>query len=161
MGDFRGDADLASIVAASGLDVFAHNIEVVRRLSPTIRDRRASYAQSLKILAEIKQRFPTLKTKSSLMVGFGETEPEVYATLDDLRAVGVDFVSIGQYVRPTKGHAPVAEYVSPASFESFRRYALTVGFSGAASGPLVRSSYRAGELFISAQGSVPPATNSS
>lgn len=147
-GDFKGSFVDASTVAASGLDVFAHNIETTQRLTPLIRDRRATYTQSLSILEHIKKSFPQIITKSSIMLGFGETDDEVRATLDDLRKVGVDCVTIGQFIRPTKRHIKVEEYIHPDKFKHWERVGQDMGFLYVASGPLVRSSYRAGELFI-------------
>ncbi|MHB8632666.1 MAG: lipoyl synthase [Thermoplasmatota archaeon] len=147
--DFVGrKASLERIVQARP-DVCAHNLETVRRLSPTVRDRRAGYDQSLAVLREYKAlgaRF----TKTSLMLGLGEREGEVRESLEDLRAAGVDIVTFGQYLRPTREprHLAVEEFVPPERFQAFQRMAEGMGFRYVASGPLVRSSYRAGELFL-------------
>lgn len=147
-GDFRGDLKSCEILATSGLDVYAHNLETVEALTPHVRDRRATYRQSLSILEKAKQSKPSLVTKTSLMLGFGETDEQVLLTLTDLRAIGCDVVTFGQYMRPTKRHMKVVEYVSPSKFEHWKNVALDMGFLYVASGPLVRSSYKAGEAFI-------------
>lgn len=147
-GDFRGDLDMVSVVARSGLDVYAHNVETVEALTPHIRDRRATFQQSLRVLEAAKQAQPSLITKTSMMLGFGETEEQIWDALRQLRASGVDVVTFGQYMRPTKRHMAVHEYVTPDKFESWRQRALDMGFLYCASGPLVRSSYKAGEAFI-------------
>jgi lipoyl synthase len=147
--DFQGDeAALAAILAAAP-DVVAHNVETVRRLSPLVRDRRASYDQSLAVLRAYK-RLGAKYTKTSIMVGLGETEAEVEECLRDLRAAGVDIVTFGQYLRPTQEprHLPVVEFVHPDQFAKYQRMAEAMGFLYVASGPLVRSSYKAGELFL-------------
>ena len=146
--DFRGDLDALKKVVEAKPDVIGHNVETVERLTPQVRDRRASYRQSLSVLADVKRMDPACYTKSSLMVGLGETEEEVVQTMRDLRAVGVDFLTIGQYLRPTKKHLPVREYVTPEQFERYKRIGEELGFLYVAAGPLVRSSYRAGEFFI-------------
>jgi len=146
--DFAGDLDSLRLVVESCPDVIAHNVETVRRLTPLIRDRRASYDQSLKVLKAVKQFNRKIFTKSSIMVGLGETTEEVVETLSDLRKCDVDFVTVGQYLRPTMNHHPVVEYVHPSVFIYYREEALKLGFKYAACGPLVRSSYRAGEFFI-------------
>ncbi|KAJ8601997.1 hypothetical protein CTAYLR_002746 [Chrysophaeum taylorii] len=145
--DFRGEPDLVSTVASSGLDVFAHNLETVERLTPRVRDRRAAYSQSLRVLETAKSLAKL--TKTSLMLGLGEADHEVRAALHDCRAAGVDVVTFGQYLRPTKRHLAVADFVTPAKFEAWQHEAEAMGFAYVASGPLVRSSYKAGELFVS------------
>jgi lipoic acid synthetase len=147
-GDFAGDLEMVSMVANSGLDVYAHNMETVEDLSPFIRDRRAKYRTSLAVLDAAKKAKPDLITKTSIMLGFGETEEQLWATLKELREVNVDVVTFGQYMRPTKRHMKVEEYVHPDTFELWRQRALDLGFLYCASGPLVRSSYKAGEAFI-------------
>jgi len=147
--DFQGDEGALRRVLEARPDVVAHNIETVRRLTPTVRDRRAGYDQSLRVLRAYKDlgaRF----TKTSIMVGLGEGRDEVVATLRDLRAVGVDIVTFGQYLRPTAQprHLPVVEYIHPDAFAEYQRIAEGMGFLYVASGPLVRSSYKAGELFL-------------
>ncbi|CAK7269456.1 hypothetical protein SEPCBS119000_003577 [Sporothrix epigloea] len=154
-GDFRGDLDMVQIVAESGLDVYAHNVETVEGLTPYVRDRRATFRQSLKVLAHAKQvrgggvDTPNgLITKTSIMMGLGEQEDEVWDALRELRKADVDVVTFGQYMRPTKRHLKVERYVTPDEFEKWRLRALDMGFLYSASGPLVRSSYKAGEAFI-------------
>jgi lipoyl synthase len=141
--DFQGVlADIETVVD-SGLDVFAQNIETVRRLTHPVRDPRAGYEQTLRVLAHAKRHRAAVLTKSSLMLGLGESEPEIEQTLNDLRAAGVDIVTLGQYLRPTANHLPVQRYVTPAEFDRYRASALSLGFLECVSGPLVRSSYRA------------------
>ncbi len=150
VGDFQGNRESIEKVVYSPLDVFAHNVETVRRLTPKVRDRRASYDQSLFVLEYAKSLRRDIYTKSSIMVGLGETEDEVIQTLRDLREVEVDIVTIGQYLRPTPKHLPVHEYVSPQKFNYYRERALEMGFKEVFAGPLVRSSYRADKVFFSA-----------
>ncbi len=147
-GDFRGDRDLIRQLADAKPDVYAHNIETVERLTPKVRDRRAGYRQTLKVLELVKEHDPYRYTKSSLMLGLGETEEEVYQTLQDLRSVGCDVVTFGQYLQPTKRHLKVEEYITPEKFKDWQKIAEGMGFLYVASGPLVRSSYRAGEFFM-------------
>lgn len=128
-------------------DVLAHNVEVVDRLQRKIRDPRCSFDRSLETLREAKAIDPGVFTKSSLMVGLGETDDEVHDALERLRDAGVEFLTIGQYLRPSPQHAPVAEYVTPERFDAFERRGRELGFLYVASGPLVRSSYKAGEFF--------------
>lgn len=146
--DFRGDAGLLQVIVDARPDVLSHNVETVERLTPKVRDPRAGYAQSLELLARVKRQDPERLTKSSLMVGVGETEDEVLTAMGDLRAVGVDFLTIGQYLRPSDKHLAVETYVPPETFDRYRDLGLGLGFKFVASGPLVRSSYRAGEFFI-------------
>ena len=146
--DFRGDHALIDVVAAARPDVIAHNVETVERLTPRVRDPRATYRQSLDVLARLKAAAPELATKTSLMLGLGETPGEVEQALLDLRAVGCDIVTFGQYLQPTAKHLKVEEYVTPEAFATYERMGKMLGFRYVASGPLVRSSYRAGELFI-------------
>jgi len=141
--DFQGVLADVDTVVDSGLDVFAQNIETVRRLTHPVRDPRAGYEQTLRVLARAKQHKPAVLTKSSLMLGLGETDAEIEQTLTDLRAAGVDIVTLGQYLRPTPNHLPVQRYVTPAEFDRYRASALSRGFLECVSGPLVRSSYRA------------------
>jgi lipoic acid synthetase len=129
-------------------DVWAHNIEVVERLQRTIRDVRCSYERSLGVLEYVKDRDASRVTKSSIMVGIGERDDEVLVTLADLRKAGVDLVTIGQYLRPTPKHAAVDRYVTPETFEMYAVEARKMGFQYVASGPLVRSSYKAAEVFV-------------
>ncbi len=148
--DFRGDRDLVKIVATSGADVLGHNVETVRRLSAKVRDPRCSYEQSLNVLRWAKHLSPDRLTKSSIMVGHGESEAEVIECMRELRDAGVDLLTVGQYLRPSAKHMPIEEYVPPAQFERYERLGRELGFLYVASGPLVRSSYRAGEFYISA-----------
>ena len=156
--DFRGDLDAVKLLAGSGLDVFAHNVETVERLQKRVRDPRAGYAQSLEVLAAAKHSVSSLSsetgrmfTKSSIMLGLGETDAEIEDAMCDLRDAGVDILTFGQYLQPTPLHLPVVEYVTPEKFKHWKRYGEeVVGFKYVASGPLVRSSYRAGEFFIEA-----------
>jgi lipoyl synthase len=147
-GDFQGDLEQVALVARSGLDVYAHNVETVEELTPYVRDRRATFQQSLHVLAAAKAAKPGLITKTSIMLGLGETEAQVWDALRQLRGVDVDVVTFGQYMRPTKRHMKVEEYISPTAFDMWRVRALELGFLYVASGPLVRSSYKAGEAFI-------------
>lgn len=146
--DFNAEPDALKKVVEARPDVVAHNIETVRRLTPLVRDPRASYEKSLRVLQLVKQMSPTTYTKSSIMVGLGESFEEVVEALRDLRSVDVDFVTIGQYLRPTLNHLPVKEYVHPDVFKMYERECLAMGFKYAACGPLVRSSYRAGEFYL-------------
>jgi len=147
MGDLGGDPEALATVAGSGAVVLAHNVETVRRLTPRVRDRRCDYDLSLTVLRRWRELAPEgVPTKSSLMVGLGETAGEVLACLDDLRDAGVELLTIGQYLQPTPRHLPVAEYVAPEVFSRYREEALRRGLSAVASGPLVRSSYRAADL---------------
>ncbi|KAJ2483224.1 hypothetical protein IWW56_000572 [Coemansia sp. RSA 2131] len=147
--DFLGRPDLIEPVAQSGLDVYAHNIETVEGLQRSVRDHRANYKQSMFVLEHVKRTKPTLLTKSSIMLGVGETDAEVMQTMRDLRTAGVDIVTLGQYMRPTKRHMKVHEYVTPEKFAHWEKVGNELGFIYTASGPLVRSSYKAGEFFIS------------
>lgn len=147
-GDFGGDMEMAALVAKSGLDVYAHNVETVEALSPNVRDRRASFQRSISLLDAAKRAKPDVITKTSLMLGLGETESQLQDALRSLRAVNVDVVTFGQYMRPTKRHMAVHEYVKPDMFDMWKERALEMGFLYCASGPLVRSSYKAGEAFI-------------
>ncbi|KAK3940559.1 hypothetical protein QBC46DRAFT_384854 [Diplogelasinospora grovesii] len=149
-GDFAGDLDMVRIVAESGLDVYAHNVETVENLTPYVRDRKATFRQSLAVLEHVKKvrGQEGIITKTSIMLGLGETEDEIWEALRELRKVDVDVVTFGQYMRPTKRHLKVEKYVTPDEFELWRQRALDLGFLYCASGPLVRSSYKAGEAFI-------------
>lgn len=146
--DFSGHLDMLRKVVVARPDVLAHNVECVERLTPTVRDPRAGYRQSLDVLAAIKRMAPTLHTKSSLMVGIGETEAEMLQAMRDLRDVGCDFLTVGQYLQPTTKHLKVDAFVEPEQFSRYERLGLELGFTYVASGPLVRSSYKAGEFFI-------------
>ena len=157
VGDFAGRQRDIDTVLASRPDVFAHNVEVPRRLTPKIRDQRCSYELSLGVLRHAKENAPSGLTKSSIMVGVGETDDEVVETMADLRAAGVDVVTIGQYLRPTEKHAAVERYVTPAQFQTYEAQGRALGFAYVASGPLVRSSYHAAEAFALA--ALRPETN--
>lgn len=146
--DFKGDRECVNTIVDAKPDVFAHNVETVERLTPSVRDPRATYRQSLRVLEMVKEQDPTRYTKSSLMLGLGETDEELMQALRDLRAVGCDVVTFGQYLQPTKRHLKVVEYVTPEKFEFWQKTAEEMGFLYVASGPLVRSSYRAGEFFM-------------
>jgi lipoic acid synthetase len=146
--DFRGDPGAVRVVGRASPDVFANNVETVRRLTPVVRDAKAGYDQTLAVLAQMKREFPLVVTKSSIMVGLGESEAEVEETMRDLRGAGVEILTLGQYLRPSSWHLPVVEWVTPERFEGYREMGLRHGFRYVASGPLVRSSYRAGELFL-------------
>ncbi|UQA60060.1 lipoyl synthase [Polyangium aurulentum] len=153
VGDFTGHLDAVDTVVDAGPDVFAHNIETVRRLTRTVRDVRSSYDQSIKVLRRAKERAQARGisgqlTKSSIMVGVGETDDEVIEAMRDLRDAGVDVVTIGQYLRPTPKHHEVLRFVPPETFARYEQEALAMGFLYAASGPLVRSSYKAAEVFL-------------
>ncbi len=149
--DFRGDFNCIKTIAVAKPTVVDHNIETVKRLQRTIRDGRANYEQSLKVLRTVKELNSKIYTKSSIIVGFGETEEEVIQTMKDLRANGVDIVTLGQYLRPSDWHVPVSEYVTPAQFKFYEEKGKEIGFMYVASGPFVRSSYKAGEFFIKSQ----------
>jgi len=146
--DFQGQEDLIEKVATSGLDVYAHNMETVERLTHLVRDRRAKYQQSLDVLSYVKSLNAGCLTKTSLMLGFGETDEDIRQTLRDLRNIDVDVVTFGQYLQPTKKHVPVKEYITPEKFETCQKEAESMGFLYVASGALVRSSYKAGEFFL-------------
>ncbi len=146
--DFQGNKASIRTLLDSGLDVFAHNLETVERLSPKVRDKRASYALSLSFLRHVKEMAPEMVTKSSLMLGLGETEREIDEAMKDLREVGVDILTLGQYLRPSLLHLPVRDFLSPARFLALKNRALSLGFAYVAAGPMVRSSYRAAELFL-------------
>ena len=148
--DFRGDQQLISQVLDAAPDVVAHNLETVRRLTPSIRDAKANYDQSLEVLSFFHQVLPNSPTKSSLLLGIGEKESEVLEVLRDLRDAGVGIVTLGQYLRPDSSgrNIPVQEFLPLERFDFYAQAARAMGFLDVASGPLVRSSYRAGELFL-------------
>jgi lipoic acid synthetase len=141
--DFQGVMRDVETVIDSGLDVFAQNVETVKRLTHPVRDPRAGYQQTLAVLAHAKRYKPAVLTKTSLMLGLGETDEEIAQCMDDLRAANVDLLTLGQYLRPTVHHLPVQRFVAPAEFDKYRQWALAKGFRECVSGPLVRSSYRA------------------
>jgi len=146
--DFRGREDLINNVIKVKPNVISHNIETVRRLQKNVRDPRANYEQSLKVLKYVKDTDNKIFTKSSIMLGLGETEVEVIKTMRDLRGINVDFLTLGQYLRPSLKHIEVKEYVSPDKFNFYKKVGEELGFLYVASGPFVRSSYKAGEFFI-------------
>ncbi len=149
--DFQGNRDALETLIQSGLHVFAHNLETVERLQHPVRDRRTNYQQSLNVLQEAKQIQPKILTKTSLMLGLGETLEELDSTMRDLRAIDVDAITFGQYLQPTPQHLAVPEWVHPDTFKQLEEKALhTFGFAYCASGPLVRSSYKAGEYYLNA-----------
>lgn len=141
--DFQGSIAAVHAVVDAPLAVFAHNVETVERLTGVVRDPRAGYVQSLTVLEAAKIRRPDILTKSSLMLGLGESSAEIGVVMDDLRAIGVDLLTLGQYLRPTANHLPVERYVHPDEFVHYRDIGLARGFVEVVSGPLVRSSYRA------------------
>lgn len=144
--DFNGDVAAIELVAGSGLTVFAQNLETVRRLTRLVRDPKAGYGQTLQVLREAKRVQPGIVTKTSLLLGLGETERELVMTMRDLRDVGCDILTLGQYLRPTVNHLPLRKWVAPEEFNRLRRIGLELGFKEVAAGPLVRSSYRADRI---------------
>jgi lipoic acid synthetase len=148
--DFQGESRLVDTVLQAEPDVFAHNVETVDRLQWPVRDRRAGYEQSLSVLRQAA-RDPDTYAKTSLMLGVGEYPHEVYQTLRDLKGVGVDIVTLGQYLQPSRSHLEVSEFIHPDMFDTWKRVAEDeIGFLYCAAGPMVRSSYQAGELFVEA-----------
>ena len=145
--DFRGKKNLVDRIIEEKPAVLAHNVETVRRLTPTVRDGRAGYDQSLDLLRYVKEKNPGQITKSSIMLGLGEKDEEVIETMRDLRNAGVDIITIGQYLRPSRKQMEVVEYCSSERFASFEKTGFKMGFSFVASGPLVRTSYRAAEAW--------------
>jgi lipoic acid synthetase len=141
--DFQGVLQDVQTVLDSGLDVFAQNVETVERLTHPVRDPRAGYQQTIDVLAQAKIYRPAVLTKTSLMLGLGETDQEIRRTMADLRAVSVDILTLGQYLRPTPNHLNIERFVTPDEFDRYRDCALSLGFLECVSGPLVRSSYRA------------------
>ncbi len=141
--DFDGRLELVELVVDAGLEVFAQNVETVERLTHPVRDPRAGYQQTIDVLAHAKKHRPDVLTKTSLMLGLGETEEEIIQTMDDLRAASVDVLTMGQYLRPTPNHLAVERFVTPDEFAKYRQWGLDRGFLEVVSGPLVRSSYRA------------------
>ncbi|MFT7463143.1 MAG: lipoic acid synthetase [Pseudohongiellaceae bacterium] len=148
--DFSGNAESLAVLLESQPDVVAQNLETVERLTRPVRDPRAGYEQTLSLLARVKEIDPTRLTKSSIMLGLGEEPDEVRTAMKALRAAGVDFLTLGQYLAPSKKHHPVVRYVTPEEFDAWRVEGEALGFRYVASGPLVRSSYRAGEFAIKA-----------
>lgn len=146
--DFRGREECIAPIVEARPHVYAHNVETVERLTPQVRDPRATYRQSMRVLEFVKEKDPTRFTKSSIMLGLGEKDEEVLQTLRDLRNVGCDVVTFGQYLQPTRRHLQVVEYITPEKFAHWQSVSEELGFLYVASGPLVRSSYRAGEFFM-------------
>jgi lipoic acid synthetase len=146
--DFRGEEACVRTILEAGPNVLAHNLETTRDMQKFVRDRRAGYEQSLSVLRMAKRINPKIYTKSSIILGMGEKEEDLLTAMDDLRAAGCDILTMGQYLRPSDVQMAVAEYVPPEKFERMKREAEARGFLYVASGPFVRSSYRAGELFI-------------
>lgn len=146
--DFRGDAACLAAVAAAGPAVLAHNVETVERLTPRVRDPRAGYRQSLAVLDHLRRTAPAIPTKSSLMLGLGESEGEILEAMRDLRAAGCAFLTLGQYLQPDRRKLKVVEFLPPERFRALEQAGLALGFRYVAAGPLVRSSYRAAEFFI-------------
>ncbi len=143
--DFHAQEWCIEIVTNAAPEIFNHNMETVERLTPLVRSR-AKYRTSLAVLRKAKQLSPGIVTKSGVMLGLGETEPELFQTMDDLREVGCQVLTLGQYLRPTPQHLPVVEFVTPERFESYGEIGRAKGFSHVASGPLVRSSYHAADF---------------
>lgn len=144
--DFNGNKKHVELVVDSGLEVFAQNVETVKRLTHPVRDPRAGYEQTIDVLRHAKQHRPDVLTKTSLMLGLGEEDDEIMQTMQDLRAANVDIVTLGQYLRPTKNHLAVERYVTPSEFDAYREKGLAMGFLEVVSGPMVRSSYRAEQV---------------
>ena len=144
--DLSGNSNALCTVANSAPEVLGHNIETVERLQRQVRDPRSSYARSMSLLTELKDLYPYMVTKSSIMLGLGETFPEVVRTMSDLRDAGVDAIAIGQYLKPKWGNLPIAEYVPPETFQRIEEQANDMGFRYIACGPLVRTSYRAEKI---------------
>ena len=144
--DFLGKLEDVETVVDSGIEVFAQNVETVRRLTHPVRDPRAGYQQTLDVLAHAKQHRPEVLTKTSLMLGLGETDDEILEAMDDLRRANVDILTFGQYLQPTANHYPIDRYVSPEEFETYREWGLEKGFMEVVSGVFVRSSYRAEQV---------------
>lgn len=144
--DFNGVLNHVELVVDSGLEVFAQNVETVKRLTHPVRDPRASYEQTISVLAHAKAHRPDVLTKTSLMLGLGERDNEIVETMDDLRNAGVDILTLGQYLRPTPNHLAVERYVTPDQFDAYRREGLEKGFVEVVAGPMVRSSYRAEQV---------------
>ncbi len=153
--DFGGREELIRQAVEAAPDVFGHNLETVERLTPRVRDPRASYRRSLDVLAAVKRASPQMTTKSGLMVGLGETDDELRQALRDLRSVGCDIVTVGQYLQPARRCLPVERYVTPEDFVALEKEALALGFKGALCGPLVRSSYRAEQVCAGRRDRVP------
>ena len=148
MPDFRGEKELVQQIIDASPAVLAHNLETVRRLTPEVRDYRADYDQSLEVLRYLKTNCPEGYTKSSLMLGLGESRREILQAMDDMRDAGVDFLTIGQYLQPTRKHLKVLKFLHPDEFNKLGQIGDQMGFDYVAAGPLVRSSYKAAEFYI-------------
>lgn len=146
--DFQGDVELMKIVLEAKPDVIGHNVETVMRLTPEVRDPRAGYEQSLSVLKFCSNYSDRIYTKSSIMIGLGETEDEILQTMRDIKSQGVELLTLGQYLQPNKAKLPVLRYWTPEEFVFFQEKGEDMGFKQVASGPLVRSSYKASELFV-------------
>lgn len=149
--DLNGNLEALKKILSAGPDVLGHNLETVERLQGEVRDPRANYKKSLKILKESKTIAPEIYTKTSLMLGLGETEEEIIAAMEDARTNNVDIITFGQYLQPSPYHLPIKEYIPPEKFKKYKEIAKKMGFLYCSSGPFVRSSYRAGENFIKSQ----------
>jgi lipoic acid synthetase len=153
--DFNNDKKAIETIVGSGVDVLGHNIETVERLTPKVRDARAGYRKSLEVLKAFKKmktgnpKLATIKTKSSIMLGLGETKDEIVNTMKDLLNAKVDILTLGQYLQPTKKQLPIERYVTPEEFKEFEEIGRSLGFKAVFAGPFVRSSYKAAELFLS------------
>lgn len=145
--DFQGNPQAVNKLLATKVDVFAQNIETIERLTSKVRDPRAGYSQTIKVLEYVKSQKPEIFTKTSLMLGLGETHEEVLKVMDDLRHAKVDILTLGQYMQPTKHHLTIDRFVTPKEFEDYRQIGLEKSFLEVASGPMVRSSYRADRVF--------------
>jgi lipoic acid synthetase len=148
--DLQGDHNALEIVLQAQPDVLNHNLETIKRLYPTVRPQ-ADYRRSLKLLEEVKHRYPTMITKCGIMLGLGESQSELHELWHDLQAAGCDILTMGQYLQPSDNHLPVTHFLSPDKFDTLAKEAANYGFSGIASGPFVRSSYKAEELYIKAK----------
>ncbi|MBI3018403.1 MAG: lipoyl synthase [Deltaproteobacteria bacterium] len=146
--DFNADPKALDIMLSSGCEVIAQNLETVRRLTRKVRDFKCGYEKTLRVLEYLKKNKPRLVTKTSLMLGLSETDEEIFEAMDDLRSIGVDILTLGQYLQPSKKHVKVENYIHPTRFDHLANIGRQKGFSFVAAGPLVRSSYRAGEYFI-------------
>ena len=146
--DFQGNLKLLQNVTDAQPDVIGHNLETVKRLQSRVRDRKANYHQSLEVLKNVKKLSPDIITKSSIMLGLGEKKEEVLQAMKDLRNIKVEILTLGQYLRPSKKHLAVQEYITPETYEYYKQQGKKLGFKFVAADPFVRSSYKAGELFI-------------
>ena len=144
--DFNGVKEHVALVVDSGVEVFAQNVETVKRLTHPVRDPRAGYEQTIEVLRHAKAHRPDVLTKTSLMLGLGEKDSEIMQTMDDLRDASVDILTLGQYLRPTPNHLAVERYVTPDEFDANRQEGLERGFVEVVAGPMVRSSYRAEQV---------------